>query len=122
MKLLVTKSFSDEKMKMIEDLGYEIVFHDDRKLKNTPEINEVDVAYVYYYTDRLDYTQMKNLKMLQLASVGFDHIPKDYFEEKGIILSNNKGGYSIPIAEFIVMSVLEVYKNKKQFFKKQEEK
>ena len=46
MKLLVTKSFSDEKMKMIEDLGYEIVFHDDRALKNTPEINEVDVAYV----------------------------------------------------------------------------
>ena len=122
MKLLVTKNFSDEKMKMLEDLGYTIVFHDDRCLENTSEINEVDVAYVYHNTDRLDYTQMKNLKMLQLASVGFDHIPKDYFVEKGIILSNNKGGYSIPMAEFIVMSILEVYKNKKQFFKKQEGK
>lgn len=62
MKLLITKKFDDEKMKMIEDLGYELVFVEDRKLQNTPEVNEVDAAFVYYYTSRLDYTQMKNLK------------------------------------------------------------
>ncbi len=44
MKLLITKKFDDEKMKMIEDLGYEIVFMEDRKLQNTPEVNSVDVA------------------------------------------------------------------------------
>lgn len=33
MKLLITKKFDDEKMKMIEDLGYEIVFMEDRKLQ-----------------------------------------------------------------------------------------
>lgn len=119
MKLLVSKKFDDEKMKMIEDLGYEIIFCDDRKLKNTPEINEVDAAYIYYYTSRLDYSQMKNLKFLQLASVGFDHIPKEIFKERGIYLSNNSGGYSIPIAEFAVMNVLNIYKNSKKFFENQ---
>ncbi len=38
MKLLITKKFDDEKMKMIEDLGYEIVFMEDRKLQNTPDM------------------------------------------------------------------------------------
>lgn len=121
MKLLITKKFDDEKMKMIEDLGYEIVFMEDRKLQNTPEVNSVDVAYVYYYTSRLDYSQMKNLKFLQLASVGFDHIPKDVFVENNIYLSNNNGGYSVPIAEFAVMNVLNIYKNSKKFFKNQDE-
>ncbi|WP_300279216.1 phosphoglycerate dehydrogenase [Peptacetobacter sp.] len=119
MKLLISKKFDDERMKMIENLGYEIIFCEDRKLKNTPEINEVDAAYVYYYTSRLDYTQMKNLKFLQLASVGFDHIPKEVFKERGIYLSNNSGGYSIPIAEFAIMNVLNIYKNSKQFFENQ---
>ncbi|EEA85584.1 phosphoglycerate dehydrogenase [Peptacetobacter hiranonis] len=121
MKLLITKKFDDEKMKMIEDLGYDIVFMEDRKLQNTPEVNSVDVAYVYYYTSRLDYSQMKNLKFLQLASVGFDHIPKYVFVENNIYLSNNNGGYSVPIAEFAVMNVLNIYKNSKKFFKNQNE-
>lgn len=120
MKLLVTKKFDDDKMKMIEDLGYEIVYMADRKLENTEKVNEVDAAYVYYYTSRLDYSKMKNLKFLQLASVGFDHIPKDIFKERGIYLSNNSGGYSIPIAEFAVMNVLNIYKNSKKFFENQE--
>ncbi|MDQ9890850.1 hypothetical protein RFZ55_00585, partial [Acinetobacter baumannii] len=77
-----------------------LVFVEDRKLQNTPEVNEVDAAFVYYYTSRLDYTQMKNLKFLQLASVGFDHIPKEVFRDRGIYLANNSGGYSVPIAEF----------------------
>lgn len=120
MKLLVTKKFDDDKMKMIEDLGYEIVYMADRKLENTEKVNEVDAAYVYYYTSRLDYSKMKNLKFLQLASVGFDHIPKNIFKERGIYLSNNSGGYSIPIAEFAVMNVLNIYKNSKKFFENQE--
>lgn len=120
MKLLVTKKFDDDKMKMIEDLGYEIVYMADRKLENTDEVNEVDAAYVYYYTSRLDYSKMRNLKFLQLASVGFDHIPKEIFKERGIYLSNNSGGYSIPIAEFAVMNVLNIYKNSKKFFENQE--
>lgn len=120
MKLLVTKKFDDDKMKMIEDLGYEIVYMADRKLENTEKVNEVDAAYVYYYTSRLDYSKMKNLKFLQLASVGFDHIPKEILKERGIYLSNNSGGYSIPIAEFAVMNVLNIYKNSKKFFENQE--
>ncbi|TQQ85446.1 dihydrofolate reductase [Peptacetobacter hominis] len=122
MKLLMTRKFDDEKMKMIEDLGYEIVFHDDRILKNTEETDSVEVAYIYYNTDKIDYTRMKNLKFVQLASVGFDHIPKEYFEERGIILSNNKGGYSIPIAEYILMGILECYKNVFSLRKMQSEK
>lgn len=62
---------------------------------------------------------MKNLKYIQLGSTGFDQVPKDKIINRDILLCNNKGGYSIPIAEWIVSTILQIYKNTKAFYVKQ---
>ena len=62
-----------------------------------------------------------NLKYIQLTSAGFDRVPMDYVEEHGIEIHNARGVYSIPMAEFAVAGVLELYK-KMRFFHENQKK
>ena len=62
-----------------------------------------------------------NLKYIQLTSAGFDRVPMDYVREHGIEIHNAKGVYSIPMAEFAVAGVLELYK-KMRFFHENQKK
>lgn len=54
--------------------------------------------------------QFCNLKYIQLTSAGFDRVPMDYVNAHGITIKNARGVYSIPMAEFAVASVLNIYK------------
>ena len=65
---------------------------------------------------------MKNLKYIMLTSVGFDQLPKEKVLARNIQVTNNRGGYSIPMAEWIVMCILEIYKRAKMFYNQQQEK
>lgn len=60
-----------------------------------------------------------NLKYIQLTSAGFDRVPMDYVKEHKIEIYNARGVYSIPMAEFAVFGVLELYKQSKFFFNNQ---
>lgn len=62
-----------------------------------------------------------NLKYIQLTSAGFDRVPMDYVKEHGIEIHNARGIYSIPMAEFAVAGVLELYK-KMRFFHENQKK
>ena len=56
-----------------------------------------------------------NLKYIQLTSAGFDRVPMDYVKEHNIEIHNARGVYSIPMAEFAVASVLQLYKQMEHF-------
>lgn len=58
-----------------------------------------------------------NLKYIQLTSAGYDRIPMDYVEAHGIEINNARGVYSIPMAEFALCGVLQLYKQTR-FFEK----
>lgn len=83
------------------------------------ELESIDVLVTYNSFEKLDISKMKNLKYIQLESTGFDQVPKDKIINRDILLCNNKGGYSIPIAEWIVSTILQIYKNTKSFYGKQ---
>ena len=108
-------------------MGYEVVFNSEGN-KSTldklteEELDSFDVLVTYNCFEKLDISKMKNLKYIQLGSTGFDQVPKDKVLNRDIIISNNKGGYSIPISEWIVFNILQIYKNSKNFYKKQENK
>lgn len=51
-----------------------------------------------------------NLRFIQLTSAGFDRVPMDYIREHGIEIHNARGVYSVPMAEFAVCGVLQLYK------------
>lgn len=63
--------------------------------------------------------EFKNLRYIQLTSAGFDRIPMDYVEEHGIEIHNARGVYSIPMAEFAIAGVLQIYKQSRFFYENQ---
>lgn len=122
MKALVTFKYKDDEMKSLKDLGYEIIFRDERNIEFSNEIKDVDLMVCFDPFDKIDIGLFPNLKWIQLLSAGINHVPIEKVLAQNIILTNNRGGYSIPIAEWIVLKILEMIKNSKEFYDKQNEK
>lgn len=55
--------------------------------------------------------EFTNLKYIQLTSAGFDRVPMKYVKEHNIIINNARGVYSIPMAEYAIGGVLQLYKH-----------
>lgn len=122
MKVLFNMKVKDEQFKRVKDLGYDIVCIPEKKLQNSAQTDDADILVAYNPFETLDISKMKNLKYIILTSVGFDQLPKEKILAQNIQVSNNKGGYSIPMAEWIVMCILEIYKKARAFHIKQDKK
>lgn len=122
MKVLFTYNYGEEKMKAVSDLGYELVYVKEKEASYTDNISDTDVLVCYNPFDSLDISMLKQLKWIQLSSVGIDQLPREKIREQGIIVTNNRSGYSIPMGEWIVMSILQLLKNSKAFYNKQSER
>ena len=59
--------------------------------------------------------QFINLRYIQLTSAGFDRVPMEYVKKHGIEIHNARGVYSIPMAEFAIAGVLQIYKQMDSF-------
>ena len=110
MKVLETykDSYGDKKQELI-DLGYEFYCEKEKDIAFKPYMEDIEIIMCYNIFNKIDIRKFKKLKWIQLYSVGVDQISQeasDYIKEKDIILTNNKGGYSIPIGEWIVMNML----------------
>ena len=66
-----------------------------------------------------DLDKFKNLKFVQLTSAGLDRVPVEKMNEKGIVLHNARGVYSIPMAEWALTGVLTLYKHINNFYDNQ---
>lgn len=62
-----------------------------------------------------DISNFPNLRMIQLTSAGLDRVPLNEINDRGIILTNARGIYSIPIAEWVMLKILEIYKQTRYF-------
>jgi len=122
-KLLLTGAFkyNIEQLSNLEHLGYEIVFvQDERKTLNI-DVSDIDAVVCNSLFIYNDIKEFKNLRTIQLTSAGLDRVPLDYINEKGIQLFNARGVYSIPMAEWAILKILEIYKKSRIFYKNQEQ-
>ncbi|MCR1934907.1 phosphoglycerate dehydrogenase [Clostridium tepidum] len=122
LKALFTYNYGKENMGKIENLGYDITIINEKEIQYKNEFKDIEVLVCYNPFNTLDISLMKNLKWIQLSSTGVDQVPKEIVLKNNIIVTNNNGGYSIPIAEWIILKTLELLKNSKSFYKKQENK
>ena len=111
MKALVTGAFplNSEREKQLEAFGLEITFHKDEwTAVNNPEQYEIVICNgLFTYQDIRAFTR---LRYIQLTSAGYDRVPMDYIREHDIAIFNAAGVYSIPMAEFALGGVLQLYK------------
>lgn len=123
MKLLLTGAFKYGKnqLDMLKLLGFDIVFVQDESAPLQIEVSDIDAVVcngLFLYND---IKKFKNLKFIQLTSAGLDRVPLNYIKERGIKIFNAKGVYSIPMAEWVVLKILEIYKKSRGFYDAQRE-
>lgn len=127
MKLLITGAITwkKEEIDELKDLGHEIVFVQDERIpldQQNIDVTDIDGVIcngLFLYND---INKFKNLKYIQLTSAGFDRVPMEFIEKNKIIIHNAKGVYSIPMAEFALFGVLQLYKKSKFFYNNQQQK
>ena len=102
----------------LEALGLTVAVHpDERAAVENPEQYEVAVCNNLFGFHDLD--AFSNLKYIQLTAAGLDRLPLDRIRQRGIELRNAAGVYSVPMAEFALWGVLELYKQGRFFTENQ---
>lgn len=121
MKTLITHSLklTEAQKSQLAALGLEITYQQDTAPVAQPEQFELVVCYDLFSSN--DLSKFSSLKYIQLTSVGVDHLPLVEIERRGILLRNARGVASVPIAEFVLGGVLQIYKKNRQFWQNQQQ-
>ena len=121
MKLLVTGAWNctGEQLKQIESMGHSVVFMQNEKDELPCEYQEVEGVICNGLFLSHSIEKFTSLKFIQLTSAGFDRVPIDYVQAHGIEIYNARGVYSIPMAEFVISGVLQLYKQARVFYENQ---
>ena len=123
MNLLLTGAFkySIEQIDMLSKLGYNITFVQDERVPLGIDCSVFDAVVcngLFLYTP---VEKFKNLKFIQATSAGLDRMPLLYIKDNGIVLKNAKGVYSVPMAEWCICKILEIYKHSDFFYENQKQ-
>ena len=121
MNLLITGAWTDAKEHIaeIESMGHQVIFlqQEKEKLPCTYEWVEGVICnglFLYHPISRFE-----NLRYIQMTSAGYDRVPMDEINTRHIEIHNARGVYSIPMAEFAVAGVLDLYKDMARFREQQ---
>lgn len=116
-KLLITGAlkYTPNQIEQIRQQGCEVYFLQNESDALLPDHKGVEMVVCNGLFLHHVLSEFKNLRFIQLTSAGMDRVPVDEIKKKGILLFNARGVYSIPMAEWAVLRVLELYKNAKFF-------
>ncbi len=113
MHLLITGAWQQapEHFETIRQMGHSICFLQQEKdmLPCDPSRVEGIICNGLFLYHPIE--QFPNLRYIQLTSAGTDRVPMEYVTEHKLRIHNARGVYSIPMAEFVLASVLNQYKN-----------
>lgn len=117
MNLLITGAWQEAKehIEKIRNMGHEVVFLQQEKEPLPCDYTWVEgvicnALFLYH-----PYEKFENLKYVQLNSAGLDRLPAAKMEAEGVEIRNARGVYSVPMAEYALGGVLEIYKRFPQF-------
>ena len=123
MNILITGAWHDAQNNIaeIERMGHTVCFMQNETDALPCEYDWVEGVICNGLFLTHDIQKFNNLKYIQLTSAGFDRVPMDYIQSHNIEIYNARGVYSIPMAEFAVSGVLQLYKQSRYFYENQKE-
>lgn len=112
MNLLITGAWGAAKKYIpeLEDMGNCVVFLQQEKDALPCDYDWVEGVICNGLFLSHPIEKFSNLSYIQLTSAGFDRIPIEYVKQKGIVIYNAKGVYSVPMAEHALAGVLALYR------------
>ena len=121
MNLLVTGAWrcTQQQLQRLEQMGHQVVFmqNESDPLPVEPEWVEGMICNGLFLHH--DIGQFRSLYYIQLTSAGFDRVPMEQVQRRGIRICNARGVYGVPMAEFAVSGVLQLYKQSRFFARNQ---
>lgn len=110
MKIILQKNtvLSEKDLNELKELGFLIDYYNNEEVAG-----DIFVGYPTAPFKALD--DIKGLKFIQSLMAGYDHLDLDDIKNRGIILSNAAGISSIPISEYVVLKILDYYKDSQYF-------
>ena len=120
MNVLVTGAFqlNSKELAALEAAGHRVFIHpDERAPVEQPERYEAVVCNGLFLYNSIE--RFTSLRVIQLTSAGLDRVPLDYIRAHDIELHNAAGVYSVPMAEFAVCGILQLYKQSRFFAENQ---
>lgn len=121
MNLLITGAWTDANKHIteIEAMGHRVWFLQQEKdeLPCTYEWVEGVICNGLFLHHSI--SRFMNLRYIQLTSAGYDRVPMEEVERRHIEIHNARGVYSIPMAEFAIAGVLDLYKDMARFREQQ---
>ena len=121
MNLLITGAWPDAKTHIpeIEAMGHTVKFLQQEADKLPCDSAWVEGVVCNGLFLHYPIAQFVNLRYIQLTSAGFDRVDMEYVRAHNIEIHNAHGVYSIPMAEFAVCGVLQLYKQSHFFYENQ---
>ncbi|PHU40395.1 4-phosphoerythronate dehydrogenase [Pseudobutyrivibrio ruminis] len=125
MKLLVTSAIklSNEQIAQLSKKN-ELIFVENEKAISLDAIEleaiEGIVCNFFFVNNSLDI--FPNLRFVQLTSVGTERVSVKELQRRNIRFYNIRTAYAIPMAEFALAELLNIYKNARFFISNQERK
>lgn len=121
-KMLITGAIclSDDLKYQLEEMGAKVTFVQNELETLTIDVTGFEVVIcngLFLYNDIERFT---SLAFIQATSAGTDRLPLKKITERGITLCSARGVYSVPMAEWAVGKVLEIYKHTRFFYTNQQ--
>ena len=112
--LNVSKDLIDELAQPIEDLGHEFIYYPekttdrDELARRSEDADIVMIANNPYPREAFEHA--KNLKLINVAFTGIDHVDQKTAKELGIQIANAAGYSDQSVAELVIGLTLDVYR------------
>ena len=102
-------------------MGYDVMYHEDEKVPLSYEELGCDVLVQLNMFSCNKTEDFRNLKFVQALMVGTDNQPIEKLKSMNVLYASMKGVFDKPIAEFVIMRILDIYKHMRTYEKQQKE-
>ncbi len=123
MNILVTGAWQGygDHAHLLREMGHELVFmqQEAEPLPCAPEWVEGVIGNGLFLHHPI--AQFVNLRYIQLTSAGADRVDGDHIRRNGITLRTAADTYAVPMAEFTLCGVLQLYKGSRGFNENQQQ-
>lgn len=121
MNILITGAWqeAEKSINTIEIMGHKVLFLQYEKDELPCDYEWVEGVICNGLFLHHSIEKFINLKYIQLTSAGYDRVPMEYVKQHNIKINNARGVYSIPMAEFAIAGVLQIYKHMNSFAENQ---
>lgn len=124
MRMLVTSALGCDgrRLDKIRALGHEVMYLQDERGPLPEGAHNVDGIVCNALFLNHAANDFPHLRFVQLTSAGLDRAPVTELAERGVMVFNAKGVYSVPLAEWVVMQILQLCKRARFFGRNQDER